>query len=199
MGGAPATAGSVYGRLAKLYGESHRRYHTFDHIWHCLEEFDGATLLAEDPDSVELGLWFHDAIYRPGAPDNERRSANLFRQCAAGCEDLALQRQVGELIMATTHRKPLERRDEQLIADIDLSGFGLAWEAFERDGQRVRAEFPEVDDSRYYPGFLRFLRGLQERSTFFYTDYFRRRYERTARANLRRLVESLSARGYSPV
>ena len=197
MSGASATAGVVYGRLTQRYGESHRRYHTLDHIGRCLEELDRAALLADDPDSIEIALWFHDAIYRPGAPDNERRSAKLFQECSAGCEDLALQRRIGDLIMATTHRKPLNQRDERLIADIDLAGFGLTWEAFERDGRQLRAEFAEVPDSRYYPGLLRFLCGLQGRQTFFYTDDFQQRYEPKARANLQRLVENLVARGYS--
>ncbi|MBL8250241.1 MAG: hypothetical protein JNK31_01075 [Candidatus Competibacter sp.] len=197
--GASASAGSVYRRLARLYGESCRHYHTFDHIRRCLEEFDRAVSWADDPDGVELGLWFHDAIYRPGAPDNERRSAILFQECSSGCEDVRLQQQVCDLILATTHRKPLDRRDEQLIADIDLSSFGLNWEAFELDGRRIRAEFEGVSDSRYYAGLLRFLRGLQNRPTFFYTDYFQQRHESNARANLQRLVENLSARGYSAV
>lgn len=195
-GGASATAGSIYGCLTQLYGEPHRHYHTLDHIWRCLAEFDGAAALAEEPDSVELALWFHDAVYTPCAVDNEWRSAELFRHCAEGHTEPTLQQRVCDLIMATTHRQAPERRDECLIVDIDLAGFGLAWEAFERDSQHLRVEFQQVADQKYYPDLLAFFLALQQRPVFFRTKFFQGRYESNARANLARAIAGLHARGY---
>ncbi|MGB5065183.1 MAG: hypothetical protein WBQ37_15720 [Candidatus Competibacter sp.] len=191
-----ALAEMVYAQLVKLYGEPHRRYHTLEHVRHCLGEFDRAAALMDDPDAVEMALWFHDAIYRSGAVDNERRSAELFRQWSEGHADTAFLQRVDDLIMATTHRSPPAHRDEHFIVDIDLSSFGLPWEAFERDGHRIRAECAEIGDEVYYPGQLRFLLSLQGRPTFFLTEFFQRRYERIARDNIHRVVENLRARGY---
>ena len=194
--GAAVAAEPAHGRLIELYGEPHRHYHTLNHIRHCQREFDGAAALMTDPDAVEMALWFHDAIYQSGAKDNERRSADLFRQWSGEHANPVFQQRVDNLIMATTHREPPDRGDAQFLVDIDLSSFGLPWEVCERDGRLIRAEFAEVADDQYYPGHLRFLRTLQDRSTFFCTEFFQQRYEPVARANLARIIADLRARGY---
>lgn len=113
--------------------------------------------------------------------------------------DERFRQSVRELIMATAHRRAPVRRNDCFVVDIDLCSFGSPWETFERDGRRIRAEFAGVSDDRYYPNLLRFLRALQSRPTFFFTDYFQRCYEAIAHANTQRLVEELRARGYSLV
>jgi len=191
-------AEAVYDRLADLYGEAHRHYHTLGHIQHCLQEFDQAAALMDDPDAVEIALWFHDAIYKPGAKDNEQRSAELFRKYSdtSGCTDAFFQQRVHDLIMITAHCGQPNRKDEQFIVDIDLSSFGLPWDRFERDGRKIRAECANLHDDKYYPGHVRFLKILRERPTFFFTDFFQKRYEQAARRNIERLITSLRKRGY---
>lgn len=194
----PAVAETIYGRLIECYEEVHRHYHTLAHIRHCLYEFDRAAAFMDDPDAVEIALWFHDAIYEPGAKDNEQRSAELFQKYAeaSGCADSAFQRRIYNLIVVTTHREQPGRKDEQFIVDIDLSSFGLPWDEFEQDGRRIRAECADMNDDAYYPSHVKFLQMLQERPTFFFTDFFQNRYERTARENIERLITSLRKRGY---
>lgn len=194
--GGSATAETIYARLAELYGESHRHYHTLDHIQHCLSEFDRASTEMEDPDAVELALWFHDAIYHPGAKDNEQRSAELFEGCFAGDAEPDFRRRVRDLILITAHRESPRHLDERFIVDIDLSGFGRSWDECEWDGRRIRAECADLADVDYYPAQLRFLRSLRDRPTFFFTDFFRQRHERVAGENLRRIIAGLQARGY---
>jgi predicted metal-dependent HD superfamily phosphohydrolase len=152
----------------------------------------------DDPGAVEIAIWFHDAIYEPGAKDNEQRSAELFQKYAqaSGCSDVAFQRRIHDLIMITTHHEQPGWKDEQFIVDIDLSSFGLPWDEFEQDGRRIRAECAEMSDDAYYPGHVKFLQMLQERPTFFFTDFFQKRYEQTARENIERLITSLRKRGY---
>lgn len=192
-----AAASTVYARLRVLYAEPQRHYHSFNHIRRCLDEFDPASDLVENPDTVEMALWFHDAIYVPGAKDNELRSVKLFRQCAAGCAKPMFARRVSDLIMATTHIDIPGQADARLITDIDLCSFGLPWEQFAWDGQQIRAECPQTSDQKYFAGLLRFLQRLLGRQpTFFLTDHFERRYGQIARANTLRLVEELQAHGY---
>ena len=191
-----AVAETVYLRLRELYGEPHRHYHTLQHVRHCLREFDGAAALMADSDAVEMALWFHDAIYWPGATDNEWRSAELFRRWSDGRADPMFQQRVHDLVMATTHRDAVVWGDAEFIVDIDLSSFGLPWEACERDGRLIRTEFMGIADDQYYPGHLRFLRALQDRPCLFRTEFFQQRYELVARENLVRIIADLHARGY---
>src|SRR5579862_4466494 len=63
--------------LAAAYGEPHRRYHDANHVAEVLAWYDR---VADDvgwdrPVEVYVAILFHDAIYAPGAKDNEARSA----------------------------------------------------------------------------------------------------------------------------
>ena len=190
-------AAVAYAGLVRLYGEPHRHYHTLTHIRHCLREFDRAADLMDCPDAVEMALWFHDAVYAPGAPDNEQRSADLFREWATAAGGAAeVQERVNDLIMDTTHRIPPSSRDGQFIVDIDLSSFGLPWDDCELDGRRIRAECAHLSDDQYYPGHLQFVQTLQNRPVFFFTDFFQQRYGQTARDNVHRIIADLVSRGY---
>jgi len=83
------------------------------------------------------------------------------------------------------------------MVDIDLSGFGAPWDQFIESGARLREESSAISDEKYLVGQVLFLERLQRRRHFFATDYFRDRFEATARENLRRLLEELAQRGYA--
>jgi len=99
-------------------------------------------------------------------------------------------------ILATRHSTTVRDADRRFLVDIDLSGFGAPWDEFMRNGALLREESRDQDDVRYHFGQVAFLTRLQERRHFFSTDYFRARYETTARDNLRRVLAELRAKGY---
>ena len=189
-------AGAVFDELDALYGEPHRHYHTAAHIEHCLRLFDPAAGRMDEPDAVEMALWFHDAIYDIPGKDNELRSAELFAARARGRGSERFRSNVHRLVMATTHRDPPPATlDESFIVDIDLSSFGRPWEEFLDDSRAVRAELSHLSDAEFYPRQRRFLESLAARPRFCFTEFFRDRHEARARRNIERLCAMLEAQG----
>ncbi|MCC7326453.1 MAG: hypothetical protein IT521_06585 [Burkholderiales bacterium] len=180
-------ANAVYAELCGLLGAQSRYFHNLGHVSECLRHFDEVATWLDEPDAVELALWFHDAVYEPGNPANERRSAELFIRCSQGAQPL-LRRRVCGLILATRHGVVARGHDRRYIEDIDLAGFGASWEEFMHNGDLLRIEFAGQFDAGYSAGQVAFLERLRRRPTFFATDAFRARYEANAQDNLRRLL-----------
>ncbi len=191
LGGAEAA--HVHAELARRYAEPQRHYHTAAHIHRCLRDFDRVGGVVPHPDTVELALWFHDLIYVPGACDNEARSAERLLEFADG--RIACAAHAATLIRATTHCTPPSDPDTAYTVDIDLAGMGRDWRAFVRDGERLRAERPELADTRYVPCLRSFLAMLLARPRLYHTDFFFARCEARARANLARRLAQLGAAG----
>ncbi len=189
-------ADDVFREVRAHYDEPHRHYHTAAHLGHCLKEFDKAGHLIPDPDAVELGLWFHDAVYHPKACDNELLSAELFMRKIGRYIAPARAEHIHRLIIATVHDTLPECEDERFIVDIDLSSFALPWHKFALDSANIRKEYLHLSDSEFYRKQFCFLKALDRREHFYSTGFFRQRYERIARENLARRLSNLSARGY---
>jgi predicted metal-dependent HD superfamily phosphohydrolase len=182
----------MFTRLEAGYAEPVRAYHTADHIRDCLTQFDLSRSAAERPDEVEAAIWFHDAIYRPGAPDNEDRSAALARTALADARaPVEVADRIAELILATRHLAIPVERDAVLLCDIDLSILGRAPDAFDEFERRIRQEYAWVPEAVYRGARAEILTGFLRRHSIFQTDYFRDRYEAQARTNLTRMIAQL--------
>ena len=187
-------ASAIWAELADQLGRPNRHYHDETHIAHCLAELDGALNQIGNPDMVELALWFHDAIYEPGAHDNELRSAELFLGYARDILPEPVVRDVYEAILATVHQQVPEKGNARFVVDIDLSSFGLPWPKFMADCHELRKEQIDVADSEFYRSKRKFLRSLIDRSSIFVTPYFRQRYEDQARTNIQRYLDLVQAK-----
>src|SRR4029434_4130170 len=95
------------------------------------------------------------------------------------------------------HAWIVQGNDRSFMVDIDLSGFGAPWDEFIESGARLRDESSAISDDQYLAGQVCFLDRLRRRKRFFATDYFRDRYEASARANLHRPLGDLARRGYA--
>jgi predicted metal-dependent HD superfamily phosphohydrolase len=191
--GAQGSGASIFAQLAAAYAEPARAYHTAEHIRDCLTELDLSRNLAHHPDEIEAALWFHDAVYLPGAPDNEGRSAELVRTALSGKEvPRESTDRIAALVLATRHASVPSAPDEQLICDIDLSILGREPEIFDEFERRIRREYAWVPEPMYRHERSAVLAGFLRRRSIFQTDQFRHRYEVSARANLERLTEKLA-------
>jgi predicted metal-dependent HD superfamily phosphohydrolase len=191
--GAQGSGASIFAQLAAAYAEPGRAYHTAEHIRDCLAELDLTPTLARHPDEVEAALWFHDAVYLPGASDNEDQSAELARTALSlGAVPREVADRVAALVLATRHASLPSAPDEQLICDIDLSIFGREPGIFDAFERRIRREYAWVPEPVYRRERSTVLAGFLRRRSIYQTDQFRQRYELLARANLERLLERLA-------
>ncbi len=181
----------LFKEVVDRYAEPQRRYHTFDHIVHCLDQADLVADAIPNANAVELAIWFHDVIYEIQACDNERQSANWFRQCAEGHLSAETIEDVDRLIMATVHSHMPERDDEAYMVDIDLSSFGLPWDKFKTDSLAVREENPHLSDNEYNASQRRFLERLLARPAIYSTTFFNERYDSVARQNIVQYLDEL--------
>jgi predicted metal-dependent HD superfamily phosphohydrolase len=190
--GAQGSGSSIFAQLAAAYAEPRRAYHTAEHIRDCLAELDLTRSLAQHPDEVEAALWFHDAVYLPEASDNEDQSAKLARSALSrGAVPREVADRVAALVLATRHASLSSAPDEQLICDIDLSIFGREPRIFDAFEQRIRREYAWVPEPMYRRERSAVLSGFLQRRSIYQTDQYRRRYEASARANLKRIVAEL--------
>ncbi len=195
LAGAPDDSAAIHQRLIDGYNESQRFYHTLEHIEHCLRMFDACKSQLEQPDAVELAVWFHDVVFEPGECDNERLSADLYLQLANGVHSPDLCALVDRLIMATLHNgDSLDDADSAYVVDIDLSSFGLPWPEFLRDSDDLRRENEQLSDAEYYRKSTDFQSRLLQRERFFRSDYFAERFESRARDNLAKYFAELEQR-----
>ncbi|MEM7562350.1 MAG: hypothetical protein AAF353_04770 [Pseudomonadota bacterium] len=187
---APDQSEQIYARLAAAYSEPHRYYHTMDHINYCLGQLDLCRSEVDNADAIEMAIWFHDVIYQPGNPDDERQSAALYADLAKGVHSDHFISQVYEMIIATIHDgESLQHSDNKYMVDIDLSSFALDWDAFVQDSENLRLENPHVEAGEYQRRQKKFRESLLARERFFYTDFFHQRYEQQARKNLQRCYQ----------
>ena len=191
--GAQASGASIFAQLAAAYAEPGRAYHTAEHIRDCLAELDLTRNLAQHPDEVEAALWFHDAVYLPGASDNEDQSAELARTALSMSEvPQEVAHRTAALVLATRHAGVPSAPDEQLICDIDLSILGREPGIFDSFERGIRREYAWVPEPVYRRERSAVLSGFLRRRSIYQTDQFRHRYEVLARANLKRLLDQLA-------
>ena len=135
------------------YTESHRAYHTWEHVGSLLEKLSEFSDLSTRSDIIALSVFWHDVVYRTqnqdGSPrpdyENVRDSCELFRQYTSLSKPDADA--VYDLIMATANH--LQARAEKqyyagfsgdldLFLDLDLSSLASSWEKFVEDLARIR-------------------------------------------------------------
>ncbi len=185
----------AYEELLSLYGERERAYHNAVHIVHVLRELDRARSFLEDPEQVELALWYHDAIYNTQEKGNEEKSAELAQQRLrrAGL-DFSFIDGVTALILATKHQALPHTQDGRFLVDMDLSILGKNEKEFDEYERDIREEYSWVLDDLFKEGRSKLLHSFLERESLYSTDFFRQRYEEQARMNIKRSLTQLTTK-----
>lgn len=186
---------TIFDELEDAYSEPGRFYHTDQHIAQCLRHFQDLRALSDHPAEVEVGLWFHDAVYDTHKPDNEERSAGWARSFleSAGGAPGAVERIESLIISTKTHEA--HDTDTEIMLDVDLAILGAPIDVFEGYDALIRREYDWVSEAEFCEGRARILKAFLERPIIYHTSLFFDRYESRARENLRKKIKELGRRG----
>lgn len=181
--------------LLGRYGEPHRRYHDVAHVAAVVGQVEElATQVALDrPEAVLFAAWFHDAVYDPRAPLNERRSADLaVESLAARGADEDLTARVERLVLATATHVPDAEGDveAEVLLDADLAILASPPADYDRYAAAIREEYAFVPDAAFRAGRRRVLETLLAQPLF-RTEPMRA-LEAAARDNVIRELRTLS-------
>mgnify|MGYP000162122760 CR=1 FL=1 len=183
----------IWESLEMLYTEQGRHYHTLEHIQDCLIKLDEwpTKISAENYQSIELAIWFHDLIYDSQRADNEDASAALFTHFFRGHE---LQPNVYALILATRHKVTDGMQAEEIMCDIDLSILGAIIPGkYQQYSDNIRKEYSWVTDEEYCEARIRVLTNFLAKDHLYQTPYAQGRWGKQARINIQQERDLLSA------
>lgn len=183
----------VFDHLVEMYEAPWRSYHNISHIQVCLNYLDACKNHAEFPDSIEFAIWFHDCVYAVSAHDNEAHSRDWFVKQSEGYLVPDLIATIGKLIMDTRRNGVPDSADGKLLADIDLTSFGLPWDQYMMDSEAVENELSRRNHTNANLDKTVFLRALSDKQQIYYSSYYLERFEQMAQRNIRKHLALLTA------
>lgn len=176
---------SLYNSFRKQYSESHRAYHTWKHIEQGWNELNEVRPYFKDPCEAEFAWYFHDFIYIPKNKDNEQQSARIARDnCFLLKLDENFQQKVSDLIIGSLAP---ETPDQKLFHDVDYSILGQNRKKYNQYIAGIRTEYAGFPHSARRD----FLEATLQKNIF-YTNIFREKYEKQARANIAQEIALLN-------
>lgn len=173
--------------LLDRWGEEHRKYHGRTHLLAVLEALDRLTAPKPPPRTVLLAAWFHDAVYRGLAGEDEEESARLAedRLAHAGLPAGDVDEVARLVRMTADHRPDPDDEPAALLSDADLSVLGGDPAAYARYLSAVREDFAHIGDADFAAGRAAVVRQLLELEPLFRTARGRALWQDAARRNLR--------------
>lgn len=182
-------AESLWKEIEGSYTEERRAYHNLQHLENFYRHLQMVKDSLDDYNSVFMAMIYHDIVYFTSA--NEENSAELAQEQLKllGFPPTQIAR-VKELILATKGHELSEDSDMNYFLDADLSILGLSAPVYDRYTAGIIAEYG--GGTAFLQGRKRFLERYLLKESLFMTDFFRKRYEKSARANILREIESLN-------
>ena len=186
--------------VVRRYREKHRRYHGVAHLNAVVAHVedliatgtpDGERL---EPPTIIAAAVYHDAIYEPQSPANERASARLaYRDLTTlGWAPDRIDRVVTMIEGTTNHLDPPDL-EASILFDADLAILAAPASSYGDYVANVRAEYTLVPDDSWRIGRASVLRGFLDRTAIYATEVGRHRWQEAAQANLLAELASIEA------
>lgn len=186
-GDAPERGAQWFKFLVEAYSESHRHYHTLEHVKHVLADI--AFLSQNEPVNddlltcLELSAWFHDVVFDPRSESNELDSTDLAEKalCDLGVDSRLID-QVIELILVTHSHRPTTV-GQRIFSDADFGIFATTNHIYKAYAYGIKKEYNWMSPEGYRLYRISCLKSLLNRDDIFYTSTMQS-YENHARYNI---------------
>lgn len=173
--------------IEQSYSQKSRKYHNLIHLENMILELEEVKDKISDYDVLLFSVFYHDIIYKATSKDNEEKSAEIAK---IRLEKLNIPNEkiakIYNQILATKSHKKSENSDTNFLLDADLTILGQDWKIYENYTQQIRKEYSIYPDFIYKPGRKKVLIHFLEFDEIFKTDYFKEKYEKKARENIKR-------------
>jgi predicted metal-dependent HD superfamily phosphohydrolase len=169
------TSISMWKYIIPPYLEQHRFYHNIRHIQNMI---DIAVIYSVNLDQNQLNaILGHDMVYRPGASDNEERSAEKFIDIlkTAISYDICIPEDmkscdkdfevISQIILDTKNHMPTIELSRNVI-DLDL--FELGTDRYFDMMIMIRQEYCKFTDKEFNAGRIKWLEGMLAKEQLFY-------------------------------
>ncbi len=186
---------NAFERIAQFYISSDRYYHNLDHIGDMLAEAQNIIAMVDDYDSILFAIWFHDIIYDTKRSDNEEKSTEIAEEFLKDINyDDDKIGKIKYLILKTKDHSSIVLNEEfntKVFLDLDLLILGASNEIYRDYAENIRKEYSFVPDKVYVLERIKILESFLNQEFIFKTERFRKRYENTARKNIKSEIYSL--------
>jgi pantetheine-phosphate adenylyltransferase len=194
--GKPKAGEEIFEQIVARYTESHRAYHTLEHIVTMLDDLEMIRDQVSDYTALALAIWYHDYVYDvhkdSNVASNEERSAYHAEKDLERI-NISPNRLVWILkaILATKHTDECISVDQDtaLLLDLDLAILGKEEHMFARYDEGIRKEYSHIPEETFKTKRIEVLKGMLSRELLYKTKHFRAKYEHQAHENMRKLIQ----------
>ena len=174
--------------LKARYAESHRRYHTSEHIGFGLEIYKSLMSVPLTPHQITAWL-YHDAVYNCRSQDNEYQSAVVF---AKDRPKLGVDLKGGEIIVDFILSTVPTFPEGNIIKDMDLAILGAEPSVYYAYSLQIREEYrlAGVNDEQWRLGRSAVLKHFLGRSIYTNSE-FAAKFTAQAYTNLKQELREL--------
>lgn len=181
-----------WNEIKHLYSQKNRPYHNLQHLVNMIDELQEVNENITDVDSILFSIFYHDIVYKSTAKDNEEKSAEIAKIRLHKINvDLEQIDKIYNQILATKSHEESDDSDTNYLLDFDLAILGKNWIDYERYTKQVRKEYSIYPDFMYNPGRKKVLKHFLTFDKIFKTAYFHEKYEKQARQNTAKEIDSL--------
>lgn len=187
------TIDNLWKEIANAYSKKGRHYHNLTHLDNVFIELLQVKELIKDWQTIIFSIAYHDLIYDPLKQDNEERSAEeAWNKLAFLIAPNEQKEKCRNQILATKGHQLSPDADTNFFTDADLAILGSDFEAYDEYARKIRKEYRYFPNLIYNPGRKKALKHFLQMEKIFKTSSFAGKYEKQARINLKRELETLS-------